>query len=134
MDEKSMDRILNGDDEDDDEEDSIATTTSSIPNTSPTTSTTTTTTTNKKIRTSSPFSKTMKHFTTLTSSSNTDRVLHANVKETGKDTMSQYFKSIGNHELLRHEDEIVLGKQIQKLVKWEEIRNELEDELLREPT
>jgi len=130
MDDKSMERILNGDDED--EEDRFATPT--IPKTTPATTTTTTTTTTKKKRLTSPFSKTMKHFTTLASSSNTDRVLHANVKETGKDTMSQYFKSIGNHELLRHEDEIVLGRQIQKLVKWEKTRNELEDELLREPT
>lgn len=57
------------------------------------------------------------------------RRVTASVKETGVDTMSQYVKSMGSHELLPKESEILLGKQIQVLVKWENIRQELEEEL-----
>lgn len=55
----------------------------------------------------------------------------ASVKETGVDTISDYVKSMGQHELLPHESEILLGRQIQILVKWEAIRQELEDSLSR---
>ena len=55
----------------------------------------------------------------------------ASVKETGVDTISDYVKSMGQHELLPHESEILLGRQIQILVKWEAKRQELEDSLSR---
>ena len=53
----------------------------------------------------------------------------ASVKETGVDTMSQYVKSMGSHELLPKDSEILLGKQIQILVSWEQTRQELEETL-----
>jgi len=56
------------------------------------------------------------------------------VQETGRDTMSSYLKSMSNHELLRKEDELILGREIQKLMKYEEKRQELEESLLRAPT
>ncbi len=55
----------------------------------------------------------------------------ASVKETGVDTMSQYVKSMGSHELLPKESEVLLGKQIQILVQWESVRQELEEKLSR---
>lgn len=55
----------------------------------------------------------------------------ASVKETGVDTMSQYVKSMGSHELLPKESEILLGRQIQILVQWENVRQELEEKLSR---
>lgn len=58
----------------------------------------------------------------------------ASVKETGVDTMSQYVKSMGSHELLPKDSEILLGRQIQILVGWENIRQELEEKLSRPPT
>jgi RNA polymerase primary sigma factor len=60
--------------------------------------------------------------------------LKASVRETGNDTMRSYLKSMGSHELLRQEDEVVLGRQIQILVKWEEAKALLEEKLLRTPT
>ena len=69
--------------------------------------------------------------TTSISQPYTKTKVRASVKETGNDTMSHYLKSIGNHELLRKEDEIVLGRQIQIFVKWEEVRLNLEEQLMR---
>jgi len=60
--------------------------------------------------------------------------VRASVRETGNDTMRNYLKSMGNHELLRKEDEIILGRQIQIFVKWEAVRQDLEDSLMRMPT
>lgn len=57
--------------------------------------------------------------------------IRASVKETGNDAIGSYLKSMGSHELLRKEDEIVLGRQIQILVKWETVRQELEVTLER---
>jgi len=57
--------------------------------------------------------------------------VRASVRETGNDTMRNYLKSMGNHELLRKEDEIILGRQIQIFVKWEAVRQDLEDSLMR---
>jgi hypothetical protein len=57
--------------------------------------------------------------------------LTANVMETGRDTMKQYAKSMSNHQVLSPEDEAVLGRHIQVLVKWEEQRQQLEHNLLR---
>jgi hypothetical protein len=55
----------------------------------------------------------------------------ANVMETGHDTIKQYVKSLANHQVLSPEDEVILGKQIQILARWEEKRLELENNLLR---
>jgi len=57
--------------------------------------------------------------------------VRASVKETGSETMRYYMKSMGNHELLGKNEEQILGKQIQMLIKWEGIREELEAELMR---
>jgi RNA polymerase primary sigma factor len=58
----------------------------------------------------------------------------ASVKETGGDSMSEYIKSMGQHELLPQESELLLGRHIQLLVKWEGVRSDLEKELERPPT
>jgi len=63
----------------------------------------------------------------------TTKVL-ASVKETGSDTIREYVKSMGQHELLPQESELLLGRQIQLLVKWEGVRHELEEKLVRPPT
>lgn len=55
----------------------------------------------------------------------------ASVKETGGDSIGEYVKSIGSHELLPQESEMLLGKHIQLLVKWEEVRGEMEESLDR---
>eukprot|EP00559_Dactyliosolen_fragilissimus_P004763 CAMPEP_0184863036 /NCGR_PEP_ID=MMETSP0580-20130426/8630_1 /TAXON_ID=1118495 /ORGANISM="Dactyliosolen fragilissimus" /LENGTH=538 /DNA_ID=CAMNT_0027361089 /DNA_START=326 /DNA_END=1942 /DNA_ORIENTATION=+ len=60
--------------------------------------------------------------------------VHANVQETGSDTMSNYAKTMGQHALLPKDSEILLGRHIQILVRWEEKRNKLEEELERPPT
>lgn len=48
--------------------------------------------------------------------------------------MSAYVKSLGQHELLSWEDEVLLGRQVRLLTGLEERRRELEDELLGPPT
>jgi len=58
----------------------------------------------------------------------------ASVKETGGDSMSEYVKSMGQHELLPQQSEALLGKQIQLLVQWEGVRHEMEEKLERPPT
>jgi RNA polymerase primary sigma factor len=60
--------------------------------------------------------------------------IRANVRETGFDSMKYYMKTMGNHELLQKNEEIILAREIQILIKWEEIRENLESELLRPPT
>ena len=60
--------------------------------------------------------------------------VRASVQETGNDTIRSYVKSIGQHELLPKESEELLGKHIQLLVKWEEVRQGLEESLLQPPT
>lgn len=60
--------------------------------------------------------------------------IRANVKETGFDSMKYYMKSMANHELLSKNEEIILGREIQILIGWEKVREELEDKLARPPT
>jgi len=60
--------------------------------------------------------------------------IRANVKETGLDSMKYYMKSMANHELLSKNEEIILGREIQILIKWEKTREELESKLARPPT
>lgn len=62
------------------------------------------------------------------------RRIRANVKETGFDSMKYYMKTMGNHELLKKNEEIILAREIQVLIKWEETREELETKLMRPPT
>jgi len=60
--------------------------------------------------------------------------VRASVKETGSESMRYYMKTMGNHELLGKNEEQILGKQIQMLIKWEGLREELEAKLMRPPT
>jgi RNA polymerase primary sigma factor len=62
------------------------------------------------------------------------RRIRANVRETGFDSMKYYMKTMGNHDLLQKNEEIILAREIQILIKWEELRENLETELLRPPT
>jgi len=57
--------------------------------------------------------------------------IRAQVKETGYDSMRSYIKTMCNHELLNRNEEVVLAREIQVLIKWEEQREELETQLLR---
>ncbi|EED92709.1 RNA polymerase, partial [Thalassiosira pseudonana CCMP1335] len=50
------------------------------------------------------------------------------------DSMKYYMKTMGNHDLLQKNEEIILAREIQILIKWEEVREELEGQLLRPPT
>jgi hypothetical protein len=59
------------------------------------------------------------------------RKVRASVKETGHDSMKNYIKSMCNHELLNKNEEIILAREIQVLLKWEEQREQLEEQLLR---
>ena len=59
------------------------------------------------------------------------RRITASVKETGFDSMKYYMKTMGNHELLKKNEEIILAREIQILIKWEEQREELEAKLMR---
>jgi len=68
------------------------------------------------------------------SSNKQQHVIRAEVKETGQDMMSQYVKSMGQHELLSKDAEQLLGTQIQILVKYEQQRLQLEQSLGRVPT
>lgn len=62
------------------------------------------------------------------------RRIRANVRETGFDSIKYYMKTMGNHDLLQKNEEIVLAREIQILMKWEGVRDELESELMRPPT
>jgi RNA polymerase sigma factor (sigma-70 family) len=62
------------------------------------------------------------------------RRIRANVRETGFDSIKYYMKTMGNHDLLQKNEEIVLAREIQILMKWEVVRDELEAELVRPPT
>ena len=55
----------------------------------------------------------------------------ASVRETGHDSIRGYIKTMCNHELLNKNEEIVLAREIQVLLKYEEIREDLEASLLR---
>ena len=59
------------------------------------------------------------------------RKVRAKVSETGRDSMRHYIKMMCNHELLNKNEEIILAREIQILLKWEESRDELENQLLR---
>ena len=59
------------------------------------------------------------------------RKIKASVRETGFDSMHYYMKTMGNHELLQKNEEIILAREIQILIGWEGKRDELEAELVR---
>lgn len=59
------------------------------------------------------------------------RRIRASVRETGFDSMKYYMKTMGNHDLLQKNEEIILAREIQILIKWEDLREELETELMR---
>ena len=59
------------------------------------------------------------------------RKVRASVKETGYDSMRSYIKTMCNHELLNKNEEVVLAREIQLLIKWEAERDALEEALLR---
>ena len=61
----------------------------------------------------------------------TKRRVTAKVRETGYDSIRTYVKTMCNHELLNRNEEIILGREIQILMKWEESREKLESQLLR---
>ncbi len=50
------------------------------------------------------------------------------------DTVRTYLREIGRVPLLTHEQEILLGKQVQQLVAMVSIKNQLVEELTQEPT
>ncbi|KAG7353120.1 RpoD subfamily RNA polymerase sigma-70 subunit [Nitzschia inconspicua] len=62
------------------------------------------------------------------------RRITASVRETGTDSMKSYIKTMCNHELLNKNEEIILAREIQILLKWEAERVLLEEKLLRPPT
>jgi len=58
----------------------------------------------------------------------------ATFSESGEESMANYLKSMGNHELLKRHEEVILARHIQILIKWEELREQLEEKLARPPT
>ncbi len=54
--------------------------------------------------------------------------------QTSTDLVRAYLREIGRVPLLTHEQEITLGKQVQRLATLQEVRDALESELGREPT
>jgi hypothetical protein len=59
------------------------------------------------------------------------RRIHASVRETGYDSIRSYIKTMCNHELLNKNEEVILAREIQILIQWEEGRENLESQLLR---
>ena len=59
------------------------------------------------------------------------RKVRASVRETGYDSMRTYIKTMCNHELLNKNEEVILAREIQILIKWEETREGLEEQLMR---
>ena len=57
--------------------------------------------------------------------------IRASIRETGTDSMNNYIKTMCNHELLNKNEEIILAREIQILLKWERQREDLESQLLR---
>lgn len=62
------------------------------------------------------------------------RNVRATFSESGEESMANYLKSMGNHELLKRHEEVILARHIQILIKWEELREQLEEKLARPPT
>ncbi len=64
----------------------------------------------------------------------TDSKKTVKITQRGDVSIKNYLKSMANHQLLRPNEEIVLARQIRLLLKWEEIREDLETDLQRPPT
>lgn len=60
--------------------------------------------------------------------------IKARVHETGYDSMASYIKTMCNHEILNKNEEIILGREIQTLIHFEQVRDDLEAEKERPPT
>jgi RNA polymerase sigma factor (sigma-70 family) len=60
--------------------------------------------------------------------------IRAQVRETGYDSIRSYIKTMCNHELLNKNEEVILAREIQILIQWETVREQLEADLLRPPT
>jgi RNA polymerase sigma factor (sigma-70 family) len=60
--------------------------------------------------------------------------LRASVSETGYDSIRTYIKTMCNHELLNKNEEIILAREIQILMTYEQLREQLETDLLRPPS
>lgn len=59
------------------------------------------------------------------------RRVRASVRETGQESIRQYMETMCNHELLSKNEEIILAREIQILISWEEKREDLEAHLIR---
>lgn len=81
--------------------------------------------TNQSLVASSPKTRLMEETT------GPKRRVTAKVRETGYDSMKNYLKTMCNHELLNKNEEVILAREIQILMKFEESREELEAQLLR---
>jgi RNA polymerase nonessential primary-like sigma factor len=57
-----------------------------------------------------------------------------NIRQTSTDLVRTYLREIGKVPLLTHEQEIVLGKQVQRLTYLQQLKQELAEKLDREPT
>ncbi len=57
-----------------------------------------------------------------------------NNRQNSTDLVRTYLKEIGKVPLLTHEQEIVLGKQVQRLTSLQQLKQELTEKLEREPT
>ncbi len=55
-------------------------------------------------------------------------------KEIAKDSVRSYLREIGRVPLLTHEEEVTFGKQVQFLIKLQQINSELTNELERQPS
>jgi RNA polymerase nonessential primary-like sigma factor len=53
---------------------------------------------------------------------------------TSQDLVRSYLREIGRVPLLTHEQEITYGKQVQQLIAWTKVKEELAEQLEREPT
>ncbi|KAI9134955.1 RNA polymerase sigma factor, RpoD/SigA family [Acaryochloris sp. CCMEE 5410] len=51
-----------------------------------------------------------------------------------KDSITTYLREISRFPLLNHEQEVIFGKQVQRLTALQEMKQELQDHLDREPT
>lgn len=51
-----------------------------------------------------------------------------------KDSITTYLQEIGRFPLLDHEQEIIFGKQVQQMITLQELKQQLQEQLEREPT
>ncbi len=51
-----------------------------------------------------------------------------------KDSITTYLQEIGRFPLLDHEQEIIFGKQVQQMITLQELKQQLQEKLEREPT